>query len=73
MVKTTQCKGCGRKVIFAKDEEGKTQILDAVSPVYSTDTTFVDGTITVVRDRDAFVSHFITCPDRAKFSKAGGA
>ena len=71
MVKTTKCKGCGRAVIFAKDENGTNQILDAVAPVYSTDTTFSDGTITVARDREAYVSHFVTCPKGEQFSKRG--
>lgn len=33
-VKTSRCRGCDREVLFVKDEEGKTQILDVVAPVF---------------------------------------
>lgn len=33
-MKTVPCKGCGKPVIFVKDEKGTTQVLDASAPVY---------------------------------------
>jgi CRISPR/Cas system-associated exonuclease Cas4 (RecB family) len=67
--KGARCKGCGRKVIFAVDavDPTKTQILDAVAPVYA-----VQGE-KCIRVRDAHVSHFVTCPERERFSKKKGA
>jgi hypothetical protein len=52
-------------VFFAKDESGKTQILDASAPVYwlSKDRQLC------IRQYDSFVSHFATCPDAGQHSK----
>jgi hypothetical protein len=47
-----KCKSCGREVIFATSENGKTQILDAVSPVYE-----LQHETMAVRSR----LHFVTC------------
>lgn len=78
MVETTNCRGCGRKVIFAVDENGTRQILDAVSPCYVIDEHVphesqppTQNAARCVRSRTAYVSHFITCPERAQFSKGG--
>lgn len=64
------CKGCGREVLFMKDENGKTQILDAVAPTY----------VVVGPDRcertgkdipeRVLVSHFATCRQADRFSAA---
>lgn len=59
-----RCRGCGRMVMFLKDEHGRTQILDVVAPVYAH-----VGTTRCKRDTMAFVSHFATCPDANDFSK----
>lgn len=76
------CKGCGKPVIFVRDDQGKTQILDARAPVYSLASfteyegknANVDGVAavaaihTVSRDRIAFVTHFATCAKANAFS-----
>lgn len=64
------CKGCGKLVVFAKDPDGKWQVLDSVAPVYR-QTGVKDGVAQVVRDTKALVSHFATCPNANKFSGGG--
>ena len=68
-METSTCKGCGKKVIFAVDTEGKTQILDAIAPVFYA---YVNssGKNDCVRDEQAFVTHFATCPAANQFSKS---
>lgn len=61
-VKAVACRYCGRKITFAADENGKTQVLDLVSPVYEVVENPVDDACR--RNRRAFVSHFVTCPNR---------
>lgn len=64
------CRGCGRKVIFARDSNGKVQCLDAVSPVYLVEFAQAHGEPdTCTRATTAFVSHFVTCPQREQFRK----
>lgn len=67
----TECKYCKRLVCFATDENGKTQVLDLVAPVYEV----VDNPIEDVcmRNRYAFVSHFVTCPKRGEAIAAAKA
>ena len=74
-----RCKGCGRKVYFAVDMEGKNQILDAVAPVYmhiAEDAPNALGTpsrkpMLVSRVKNSYVSHFSTCKFASEFSKKG--
>lgn len=60
------CRGCGRKVFFVKDADGKTQILDAVAPVWS-----IQGQPEPMATREigSYVSHFSTCPKASEFSR----
>lgn len=64
------CKGCGRPVVFAKDPDGKWQVLDNVAPVWR-QVGSKDGIAYVVREPKALVSHFSTCskPDQFSASK----
>lgn len=64
------CKGCGKKVIFARDTEGKIQILDPVPPIFGLLSDLPDGSTHVRRLRGAYVSHFATCPKANEFSRA---
>ena len=65
-METTKCKGCGKKVIFAKDENGKRQILDAVAPCYALR---LVGKNLCFRSEGTYVSHFATCSAANQFSK----
>ncbi len=67
--KTVPCKGCGRKIIWAA--VGTQMIpLDASAPVYSSAHRHGRyGCQEFERDNAAFVSHFVTCPQRDLFSK----
>lgn len=62
------CKDCGKKVIFAKDTEGKTQILDPVPPIFGALSADPDGTPRVRRILGGYVSHFATCSHANEFS-----
>lgn len=68
----SKCKSCERSVLFAKDTEGKTQILDPSAPVFEIwgDDNKAQGSKLVKRDRHAYVTHFATCPDATEFSKS---
>ncbi|PYS91476.1 MAG: hypothetical protein DMF62_02375 [Acidobacteria bacterium] len=61
------CRGCGKLVVFAKDPDGKWQVLDASAPVWR-QSGVKEGVAQVVRDSKAMVSHFSTCADANKFS-----
>lgn len=68
----SKCKGCGKKVIWAVDENGTKQILDAVAPVYQlseSQNPENDPVQRCARAKTAYVSHFVTCPQRAMFGK----
>lgn len=65
-MKGSICRSCGKKVAFMTDENGKTQILDLVAPVY---TTTHGGDRDCRRLKLAYVSHFATCPNASKHSK----
>ena len=62
------CRGCGKPMIWAEDNEGKNIPLDPKPPVYEL-MGENRGKSLVRRHRQAFVSHFATCPDAAQFSK----
>ena len=62
------CRGCGKQVVFAKDQNGKWQVLDNIAPTWE-QAGIRDGVPVVIRSK-AMVSHFSTCPDANKFSSA---
>jgi len=68
----SKCKGCERSVLYVKDTEGKTQILDPSAPVFELwgDDNKAQGTKLVKRDRNAWVSHFATCHEATDFSRS---
>lgn len=61
----TPCRGCGKKIIFAKTQEGKTVPLDVGPPVYLLMRSHDENNQWVYRcdkEKLSFVSHFTTCP-----------
>lgn len=61
----TRCKSCGRKIVFAITEQGKTIPLDLTAPVY-----YCNWDAKCFRGpAHHYVSHFATCPDASKHSK----
>lgn len=78
-MKTTPCKGCGKPIVFVADEDGKTIPIDPRPPVYyatvwAADVSDIRGTpVQVRRVKEAFVSHFATCPKASEFSRKGKA
>lgn len=74
-MRTSTCRGCGRKVVWAVDVDGKRRCLDAVSPVYEVqdpeDPMCHEVPLTCKRHRGAYVLHFVTCPARELFSSKG--
>lgn len=73
------CKGCGKPMLWAKNENGKMIPLDPKAPVWAmTGEAENDGALPLVeRAPNAFVTHFATCPQANRFSgaskKAGNA
>lgn len=71
---TGPCRGCSAKVLWARNREsGKLIPLDAKAIVYRIvsypeDPNRSDTPIEVVRVKDAFVTHFATCPHAKTFS-----
>lgn len=68
---TTDCKGCGKKIVWAKitTRDGAPGVipLDASAPCYTLK--MVNGEMRGEREYMAFVSHFATCSQANKFSK----
>jgi hypothetical protein len=71
-VTDSRCKGCGRRIVWARDPEGKAIPLDASAPVYIVEET---ATKNIVQRRDCrragplfLVSHFSTCHKASEFS-----
>jgi hypothetical protein len=69
---TNTCKGCGRKILWARTEDGKAIPLDAVAPVYevaAVESAERGDSLVARRAKECFVSHFVTCPKRDEFRK----
>jgi len=64
------CKACGIPLIFAKDMEGKTQVLDKRAPCWILRDD-ADGNPVAIRAASSYVSHFSSCPKASEFSKKG--
>ena len=62
------CKGCGKKLYFVRDVDGKLHPLDASAPVYSVRRDLSGAPIAVRVGRIAFVTHFATCAKADDFS-----
>lgn len=67
-IKTTPCKGCGKPIVWAVDENGKRIPCDPKPPVYVV-AADVRGAH-CKRFPDAMVSHFATCTHASEFSKS---
>jgi len=67
MIREGACRGCGKTIKWATTKEGKWIPLDPQPPVFRMERDF-DGTLIARLDRDAFVSHFSTCPKANQFS-----
>jgi hypothetical protein len=70
-IPVTLCKGCGKKIVFAQTQDGKTIPLDPSPPVYGLMRFKGEDGNWVYRVDKAgmmFVSHFSTCPKAADFS-----
>lgn len=67
-----RCRGCGRAIVWHRTTDGRPMPLDATAPVYALDELTRDGqrVQVVERTRTAWVSHFVTCPQRDQFRKA---
>lgn len=69
----SRCRGCGTKVIFGIDDQGTDIILDARRhPIYLLENVPVLGHVWTRVD-GARLSHFVTCPKRKRFSRAGSS
>jgi len=67
--KTSQCKGCGREIVWGEDEGGRKIPLDPRPAVYVVVRKTPTGTeLLAKRTSQAMVSHFVTCTAANKFS-----
>ncbi len=66
---TSQCKKCGKKILWATNKEtGKKIPLDPRPPVYAV-RICEDGSVEAINlKKEGAVSHFATCPDADYFS-----
>mgnify|MGYP001597955459 FL=1 len=63
------CKGCGKEVLWAVDDNGTKHPLDTTPPTYvAIEDAQKKGVFRAVRSM-AYVSHFATCPMASTFSK----
>jgi len=58
-LKTTPCPGCGKPIVWGVTVEGTRVPLDPREPVYAYEPQH--ESITAVRRRDMYVSHFSIC------------
>lgn len=64
-----KCKGCGKEIVWALDENDHKIPLDLTSPVYMLLEKLSDGTHRVRRDKSSAVTHFATCRRANDFSR----
>ena len=62
--KTSPCRGCGKPILWAETIEGKKIPLDPRPPVYR----FISEK-QVMRDQEAYVSHWATCKEWSKIKE----
>lgn len=67
----SECKGCGKPIVWGCAEKGTKIPLDPRAPVYRMTGEFVGDTAHIRRDTMALVTHFSTCSQASKFSKKG--
>jgi len=60
------CRGCGKKIIWGRDDKGSLIPLDPRPPTYTL--VIHENEPRVTRSR-AYVSHFATCPNANEFSR----
>ena len=66
-METSPCRGCQKPIVWAEDEKGQKIPLDPRPAVYAVKV-LSNGKVACYRDKDFMVSHFVTCPERDKFS-----
>lgn len=67
-LRRSQCKGCGRPIVWGVTVDGKRIPLDPSAPTYRVCRADGDGTVEVERTEAVFVSHFATCSQADMFS-----
>ena len=71
------CKGCGKRIIFAENEDGAMVPLDPSPPCYELQVQHeasnagYSSKLVAVRRETTYVSHYVTCPKADQFSKGG--
>lgn len=69
MGKQTNCKGCGKPIIFVNNKAGKLVPLDVRAPVYEVKKDFSGSEVCDLVE-NIYVSHFATCPKANDFSSS---
>lgn len=70
----SNCKGCGREIIWGVTEDGKKIPLDPMAPVYEVRKEKLGYAVAKIQhfnlSPDYMVTHFSTCSKASQFSKA---
>lgn len=66
----SNCKGCGKPIVWAKTKAGKNVPLDPRAPVYELKKDFAGERYADLTDDAFFVSHFSTCSQANQFSSS---
>lgn len=67
----SNCKGCGKKIVWGIDENGKTIPLDPAPPIYMLACMTTRGQeVTRAPRNEYMVSHFSTCAKANDFSSS---
>ena len=67
---TVPCKGCGKPIVWAKDEKGSNIPCDPRPAVYEVSFNGANEPYFAKRAPESMVTHFATCPEVAYFSKS---
>lgn len=61
------CRGCGKAILWGETQTGAKIPLDNTVPIYRLE--WQTNRMVAIREEKAFVSHFVTCPQRDRFKK----
>lgn len=70
LTKVGTCKTCGKEVLFWTNEKGNVEPVDSAPARTLVPVRGENGQVESLQARSAFISHFITCPQRDQHRKA---
>lgn len=73
MTKFSECKGCGREIVFARNMDSTALVpLELAKHLYREIAGEVEGDMMVekIKDEEIYLSHFLTCKTPQRFSSS---